>query len=72
VVLSNAETLLFHIETAMLIKDVLYRKMSTHLSLLPATIKFCSITSSPILSFHFFILTAQNAVVDNIRFAGQG
>ena len=69
---SNGETLLFQIETAILIKDVPCRDTPAHFTHVPAITEFCSTTSSPILSFHFRTLTAQTAVINNIRFVKQG
>jgi hypothetical protein len=61
-----------HIETAILIKDVPYRDTPAHFTYIPVTTKFCFTSSSPILSFHPRTLTAQTAVINNIRFAAQG
>jgi hypothetical protein len=69
---SNGETLLFQIETAILIKNVPCRDTHAHFTHLPAITEFCSTTSSPILSFHFRTLTAQTTSINNIRFVTQG
>lgn len=62
----------FQIVTAILIKDAPCLDTRAHFTHVPATAKSCSTTSSPILSFHSRTLTAQNTVIDNIRFVGQG